>query len=90
MKLERSCIYNFSTKSFISKDEYRITPGNFSLPGIIDLPTANHFPDGELVFTHQNHKYIFMSGISFKHYHGLVFPSDTEGMVVGVALPKAA
>lgn len=53
--------------SYVSaKDEYRITPGNFGLPGIIDLPTAKRFPDGELVFAHQNHKYIFMSGISFQ------------------------
>ena len=33
----------------------RVAAGNFGLPGIIDLPTAQHFPDGELVITHQKH-----------------------------------
>ena len=67
MKLLSVAVFIIFPLSHLSaKDEYRITPGNFGLPGIIDLPTANHFPDGELVFTHQNHKYIFMSGISFQ------------------------
>ena len=44
----------------------RVNPGNFGLPGIIDLPTAKRFPDGELSLTHQNHEYIFMNGISFQ------------------------
>ena len=43
-----------------------VKPGNFGLPGIIDLPTAKRFTDGELVLTHQNHKYLFMNGISFQ------------------------
>ena len=40
--------------------------GNFGLPGIIDLPTARRYPDGELVITNQTHKYLFMNGISFQ------------------------
>ncbi|MFL2794102.1 MAG: YjbH domain-containing protein [Paracoccaceae bacterium] len=44
----------------------RINAGNFGLPGIIDLPTAQRFSDGEIVVTHQNHKNLFMSGISFQ------------------------
>ena len=44
----------------------RVHVGNFGLPGIIDLPTAKRLPDGELVITHQNHKYLFMNGISFQ------------------------
>ena len=32
------------------------TPGNFGTPGIIELPTAKRFPDGELIITHQNNK----------------------------------
>ena len=44
----------------------RVTAGNFGLPGVVDLPTARSFPDGELVVTHQNHKNLFMSGISFQ------------------------
>ena len=49
-----------------ANDTNRVTAGNFGLPGIIDLPTARRFPDGELVITHQNHEYIFMNGISFQ------------------------
>ena len=48
-------------------NEYHpIKASNFGLPGIIDLPTAGRFPDGEFVITHQNHKYLFMNGISFQ------------------------
>ena len=46
----------------------RVSVGNFGLPGIVDLPTALRFPDGELVVTHQNHKNLFMSGISFQAF----------------------
>ena len=49
-----------------ASDAQRVSAGNFGLPGIIDLPTALRFPDGELVVTHQNHKNLFMSGISFQ------------------------
>ena len=44
----------------------RTVPGNFGLPGVIDMPTAGRLPDGELVLTHQNHKYLFMSSVSFQ------------------------
>ena len=47
-------------------DPQRITVGNFGLPGVVDLPTARRLPDGELVTIHQNHKYLFMNGISFQ------------------------
>ena len=43
-----------------------VTPGNFGLPGIIDLPTAKRFPDGELVVTQQLHDSLARSGISFQ------------------------
>ena len=49
-----------------SQEKPRVSSGNFGLPGLIDLPTALRFPDGELVITHQNHPYIFMTGISFQ------------------------
>ena len=52
---------------FVSADETRpITPNNFGLPGIIDLPTAHRFPDGELVVTQQLHKSLARSGIAFQ------------------------
>ena len=40
--------------------------GNFGLAGLINLPTAKRFPDGELIATHQNHKFLFMNGVSFQ------------------------
>ena len=49
-----------------ASDTERVTSGNFGLPGIIDLPTGQRLSDGELVITHQNHKYLFMTGISFQ------------------------
>ena len=54
-----------STES-LANDKQLAVPGNFGLPGIIDLPTARHFPDGELLITHHNHRYSFMTGISFQ------------------------
>ena len=47
-------------------DPQRVTAGNFGLPGIVDLPTARRFPDGELVITQQLHKSLARSGISFQ------------------------
>ena len=43
-----------------------VTTNNFGMPGIIDLPTARRFPDGELVVTQQLHKSLARSGISFQ------------------------
>lgn len=47
-------------------DREQSISGNFGLPGILDLPTARRFQDGELVITHQNHNYLFVNGISFQ------------------------
>lgn len=65
----------------------KVRPGNFGLPGVIDLPTARSFPDGEIVLTHQNHKYIFMNGISFQAlpYLGLSFRYGGQGRGGGSA-----
>ena len=49
-----------------SSDTQRVAAGNFGLPGVLDIPTARRLPDGELITTHQNHKYLFMNGISFQ------------------------
>ena len=61
--------------------------GNFGLPGIIDLPTAKRFPDGELIMTHQNHKYLFMNGVSFQALPriGLSFRYGGQGRGGGFA-----
>ena len=68
-------------------DAQRVTAGNFGLPGIIDLPTARRFPDGELVATHQNHKNLFMSGISFQAlpWLGVSFRYGGQGSGGGMA-----
>ena len=70
-----------------AQDTNWVTAGNFGLPGIVDLPTARRFPDGELVITHQNHKYIFMNGISFQAlpYLGLSFRYGGQGRGGGFA-----
>ena len=49
-----------------ASDAQHVTASNFGLPGIIDLPTAQRFPDGELVITQQLHKSLARSGISFQ------------------------
>ena len=52
-----------------------VNASNFGLPGIIDLPTAQRFPDGELVVTQQLHKSLRV--LHFKHirvaYHSLLW-----------------
>ena len=47
-------------------DTQRVSVGNFGMPGILDLPTAGRFPDGELVVTQQLHKSLARSSISFQ------------------------
>ncbi len=49
-----------------TSEPQRVTAGNFGLPGLVDLPTAQRFPDGELVVTQQLHKSLARSGISFQ------------------------
>lgn len=63
------------------------TAGNFGLPGILDLPTAKRFADGELFVTHQNHKYLFMTGISFQALPrlGVSFRYGGQGLGGGLA-----
>ena len=56
----------FLCKNASANNLSHITPGNFGLPGIIDLPTAKHFSDGELVITQQVHKSLARTGISFQ------------------------
>ena len=60
------CFYSFVASSVFAQDLQWPKPGNFGLPGIIDLPTARHFPDGELVLTQQLHRSLARSGISFQ------------------------
>ncbi len=76
--LEISCNRKFATWLFVpvlslflplygaASEVYRPIPGNFVLPGIIDLPTARRLPDGELVVTQQLHKSLARTGIAFQ------------------------
>ena len=50
----------------LSDGTERVTAGNFGLPGMIDLPTARRFPDGELIISQQIHESLARSGISFQ------------------------
>ena len=59
-------LYLLSSYSADASDTKQIISGNFGLPGIIDLPSAKRFPDGELVLTQQVHKSLARSGISFQ------------------------
>ena len=77
--------------AFASAGEAKpVTAGNFGLPGIIDLPTARRFPDGELIVTQQLHKSLARSGISFQALPsvGLSFP--TQAMALMVDMPTIA
>ena len=59
-------LFALLSQSANAENKHLIAPGNFGLPGIIDLPTAKRFPDGELVITQQLHKSLARSGISFQ------------------------
>ena len=67
-----------------ASEKLPVTVSNFGLPGIVDLPTARRFPDGELVVTQQLHKSLARSGISLKHYLDWAYRfaiQDTASMV---------
>ncbi len=70
-----------------ASDTQRVNVGNFALPGIVDLPTAQRFPDGELVITQQLHKSLARSGISFQALPriGLSFRYSGHGINGGEA-----
>lgn len=47
-------------------DPQSVHVNNFGLPGLIDLPSAERLPDGELVLTQQLHESLARSGMSFQ------------------------
>ena len=47
-------------------DPQSIHVNNFGLPGLIDLPSAERLPDGELILTQQLHESLARSGMSFQ------------------------
>ena len=64
--LALSLVVSLLSQNATAENKHSARPGNFGLPGIIDLPTANRFPDGELVITQQLHRSLARSGISFQ------------------------
>ena len=58
-------LISFLLPQRVASDTQQGSAGNFGLPGIIDLPTARSFPDGELVITQQL-QISGRSGISFQ------------------------
>ena len=62
--------YSFLPLYATENNMQRVNAGNFGMPGIIDLPTAQRFPDGEFVVTQQIHKSLARSGISFQALPG--------------------
>ena len=58
-----------NAKCLIECQEFTTNPAtvminNFGLPGLIDLPSAQRLPDGELIFTQQLHETLARTGIS--------------------------
>ena len=51
-------LFSLATSQAGAIERPKVTSGNFGLPGVIDLPTAQRFPDGELITTYQNHEYL--------------------------------
>ena len=77
-------IFIIPTKNLFAQEQnYTITPGNFGLPGIIDLPTGKRFPDGEIIITQQLHKSLARSGISFQALPRLGFSFRYSGHGIG-------
>ena len=58
--------FSFKPNHSFALDINQSIPNNFGLPGVIDLPTAKRFHDGELTTTLQIHKSLARSGISFQ------------------------
>ena len=70
-----------------ASDKQRVSVGNFGLPGIVDLPTAQRFPDGELVVTQQLHSSLARTGLAFQALPrvGVAFRYSGHGVNGGMA-----
>lgn len=66
-----------------SKDYDRHFTGNFGLPGIIDLPSGQRLPDGELIVTQQLHGSLARASLSFQALPRLGFSFRYSGHGVG-------
>ena len=59
-------ILSDSLGSVQAQEITQIHVGNFGLPGLVDLPTAQTLPDGELIITQQLHESLARTGASFQ------------------------
>ena len=74
MSARRHLVAVLSALQFVSagpgtveaQEVLRTHVGNFGLPGLVDLPTAQALPDGELVITQQLHESLARTGASFQ------------------------
>ena len=57
---------SFQPNLATAQDKIKASSGNFGLPGVIDVPSAKNFPDGEIVFSQQLHNSLARAGISFQ------------------------
>ena len=76
-------LLNAPAKNAIAQNIKQVNAGNFGLPGIIDLPTAKRFPDGEIVLTQQVHESLARSGITFQALPWVGFSFRYTGHGVG-------
>ncbi len=76
-------LFVFLSQNVMAQNKPLVNPGNFGLPGIIDLPTAKKFHDGEIVLTQQLHKYLARSGISFQALPRVGFAFRYSGHGIG-------
>ena len=81
------CIY-FISKNSHAENLNLGSPGNFSY-GLIDLPTARRFPDGELVITH-SYRSLARSAISFQALPRVGFAFRYIGMVLEERLTEGS
>ena len=71
----------YFTGTLMADEAKSVSIGNFGLPGLIDLPTANTLPDGEIVLTQQLNKSLVRSGIAFQVFpnFGVAFRYSGQG-----------
>lgn len=67
------------TSNCYADDKHKVFSNNFGLPGIIDLPSALKFPDGELIVTQQLHSSLARVSISFQALPRLGFSFRYSG-----------
>ena len=76
-------LFGFLSDKASAKNNNHAISSNFGQPGIIDLPSARRFSDGELIVTQQLHKSLARSGLSFQALPRLGFSFRYTGHGIG-------